>query len=88
MPDVEPPSATEGQRPATTHGGSVPRQRAARQLVSTGAALTTLAILLALGTPGGGAAGGAGTGLAGAVFVLGFGLLLLGVHRVGRLGPQ
>jgi hypothetical protein len=87
MSGAEPPSATEEQRPRTSHGASVPRQRAARQLVGTGAALTTLAILLALGTPGGGASGG-GTGLAGAAFVVGFGLLLLGVHRVGRLGPQ
>jgi len=56
----------------------VSREGAARQLLAAGATATIAALLLSLTGVDGPAA---------ALFVLGVGGTLFGLHRVGRLGP-
>lgn len=69
---------SEAKRPGAAHGRSVPRAGPARQLLGAGATLVTCALLIRLG--GWGEA-------AGPLFIVGFGATLVGLHRVGRLGP-
>lgn len=77
MPDAEPAPENEGIR-GHIHEPSVPRHRTSRQLLTAGATLAALGITLSLGS---------GSELAGAVFVPGIVVMLLGLHRVGRDGP-
>lgn len=60
-------------------GASPLRVRAARRLLGTGATLAALGIVLSLG--GGG-------DFPSVLAVLGLGLTVAGLHRVGRLGPD
>ena len=77
MAEAEPlPENVDVSAPA--HGPSVARQRRTRQLVAAGATLAVVGIGLSLGS---------GNELAGAVFLPGMAILLLGLHRLGRHGP-
>lgn len=77
MPETESLS-NEVSVPERAHGPSVPRYGRSRQLLAAGATLAVLGIGLSLGS---------GNELAGAVFLPGMAILLLGLHRIGRQGP-